>query len=162
MNDDSRIYVEAGQPATLNDGAGKLTDCATLQEAPLGLACAALSTEDTGAVKVIGGPVYTAHQIDRFHTGRSRRDIQRFVHGMVSSRRQCRPVQDDGWPWRTEKGGRSRPSSPVGKSIPPPCPLYQRNLPFLVGNHATEIRFPRSYEDPEKPYVLHSCIPSVR
>ena len=48
MNDDSRIYVEAGQPATLNDGAGKLTDCATLQEARLGLACAALSTEDTG------------------------------------------------------------------------------------------------------------------
>jgi hypothetical protein len=38
-------------------------------------------------VKVIGGPVYTAHQVDRFHTGRSRRDIQRFVHGMVSSRR---------------------------------------------------------------------------
>ena len=35
MNDDSRIYVEAGQPATLNDGAGKLTDCATLQEAIL-------------------------------------------------------------------------------------------------------------------------------
>jgi hypothetical protein len=41
MNDDSRIYVEAGQAATLNDGAGKLTDCATLQEAPswLGLRC---------------------------------------------------------------------------------------------------------------------------
>ena len=35
MNDDSKIYVEAGQPATLNDGAGKLTDCATLQEAVL-------------------------------------------------------------------------------------------------------------------------------
>ena len=48
MNDDSRIYVDAGQPATLNDGAGKLTHCATLQEARLGLACAALSTEDTG------------------------------------------------------------------------------------------------------------------
>ena len=46
MNDDSRIYVEAVQPATL--GAGKLTHCATLQEARLGLACAALSTEDTG------------------------------------------------------------------------------------------------------------------
>ena len=41
MNDDSKIYVEAGQPATLNDGAGKLTDCATLQEARLrlGLRC---------------------------------------------------------------------------------------------------------------------------
>ena len=33
MNDDSRIYVDAAQPATVNDGAGKLTDCATLQEA---------------------------------------------------------------------------------------------------------------------------------
>ena len=48
MNDDFRIYVEARQPATLNDGAGKLTDCATLQEAGLGMACAAFSTEDTG------------------------------------------------------------------------------------------------------------------
>jgi hypothetical protein len=25
------IYVDAGQPATLNDGAGELTDCLTLQ-----------------------------------------------------------------------------------------------------------------------------------
>ena len=33
MNEDYKIYVDAGQPATLNDGAGILTDCATLQEA---------------------------------------------------------------------------------------------------------------------------------
>ena len=34
-DDDLKIYVDAAQPATLNDGAGKLTDCATLQEAVL-------------------------------------------------------------------------------------------------------------------------------
>jgi hypothetical protein len=51
MSTDSKIYVDAGQPATLNDGAGKLTDCATLQEA------------------VLAWPVYTAHQIDRLHHG---------------------------------------------------------------------------------------------
>jgi hypothetical protein len=66
MNDDSRIHVEAGQPATLNDGAGKLTDCATLQ----------VGDRSIRHTRLIG-----------FITGRSRRDIQRFVHGMVSSRR---------------------------------------------------------------------------
>jgi hypothetical protein len=35
MSSDSKIYVDAGQPATLNDGAGRLTDCVTLQEAVL-------------------------------------------------------------------------------------------------------------------------------
>jgi hypothetical protein len=34
-DDDLKIYVDAGRPATLNDGAGKLTDCPTLQEAVL-------------------------------------------------------------------------------------------------------------------------------
>jgi hypothetical protein len=35
VSDDSRIYVDAGLPATLNDGAGSQTDCRTLQEAVL-------------------------------------------------------------------------------------------------------------------------------
>ena len=35
MSDDYKIYVDAGQPATLNDGAGAVTDYATLQEAVL-------------------------------------------------------------------------------------------------------------------------------
>ena len=35
MSVDTKIYVDAGRPATLNDGAGNLTDCATLQEAVL-------------------------------------------------------------------------------------------------------------------------------
>ena len=33
MSDNYKIYVDASRPATLNDGAGALTDCATLQEA---------------------------------------------------------------------------------------------------------------------------------
>ena len=33
MSDDNKIYVDAGQPATLNDAAGVLTDCPTLQGA---------------------------------------------------------------------------------------------------------------------------------
>src|SRR5205823_8664080 len=35
VSDDSRIYVDAGVPATLNDGAGAQTVCCTLQEAVL-------------------------------------------------------------------------------------------------------------------------------
>ena len=35
MSDDYKIFVDAAQPATLNDGAGAQTDCATLQEAVL-------------------------------------------------------------------------------------------------------------------------------
>ncbi len=35
MSDDYKIYVDAGQPATLDDGAGAVTDYATLQEAVL-------------------------------------------------------------------------------------------------------------------------------
>jgi hypothetical protein len=35
MSADSKICVDAAQPATLNDGAGKLTDCVTLQAAVL-------------------------------------------------------------------------------------------------------------------------------
>ena len=34
-DDDLKIFVDATRPATLNDGAGRLTDCATLQEAVL-------------------------------------------------------------------------------------------------------------------------------
>ena len=35
MSDDYKIYVDAAQPATLNNGGGALTDCPTLQEAVL-------------------------------------------------------------------------------------------------------------------------------
>jgi hypothetical protein len=69
VTDDTRIYVDAAQPATLNDGAGKLTDCASLQEAVLAWRALPSTQKTRATVKVIGGPVYTAHQIDRLHYG---------------------------------------------------------------------------------------------
>jgi hypothetical protein len=69
MSDDYKIYVDAGQPATLNDGAGALTDCATLQEAVLAWHKLAPEQKIRATVKVIGGPVYSAHEIGRLHYG---------------------------------------------------------------------------------------------
>ena len=69
MSDDYEIYVDARQPAILNDGAGVLTDCATLQEAVLAWHRLAPEQKIRATVKLIGGPVYTAHQIARFHYG---------------------------------------------------------------------------------------------
>ena len=65
MTDDYRIYVDANWPATLNDGAGVLTDFPTLQEAVS--AWRSLAPEPT--IRVVGGPVYTVKQIDRLHFG---------------------------------------------------------------------------------------------
>jgi hypothetical protein len=67
MSEDDKIYVDAGQPATLNNGAGKLTDYRTLQEAVM--AWHRLPPEQTkrATIKVIGGPVYTAAEIVRLH-----------------------------------------------------------------------------------------------
>jgi hypothetical protein len=69
MSDDDKIYVNAEQPATLNNGAGKLTDYRTLQEAVM--AWHRLPPEQTkrATIKVIGGPVYTAAEIVRLHYG---------------------------------------------------------------------------------------------
>ena len=47
MSSDSKIYVDAGQPATLNDGA-QADRLHHLARGRLGMACAALSAEDTG------------------------------------------------------------------------------------------------------------------
>jgi hypothetical protein len=69
VTDDFKIYVDAARPATLNDGAGKQTDCATLQEAVLAWHALPSEQKIRATVKMIGGPVYTAHQIDRLHYG---------------------------------------------------------------------------------------------
>jgi len=69
VSEDYKIYVDGGQPATLNDGAGALIDCATLQEAVLAWQRLAPGQKIRATVKVIGGPVYTAHQIDRLYQG---------------------------------------------------------------------------------------------
>ena len=69
MSDDHKIYVDGGQSATLNNGAGALTDCATLQEAVLAWHSLPPDQKIRATVKVIGGPVYTAHEIYRLHYG---------------------------------------------------------------------------------------------
>ena len=55
MSADSKIHVDAGQPTTLNDGGGKLTDCATLQEAVLVWHALPSAQKIRATVKVIGG-----------------------------------------------------------------------------------------------------------
>jgi hypothetical protein len=69
VSDDYKIYVDAAQPATLNDGAGALTDCPTLQEAVMAWHRLSPAQKIRATIKVIGGPVYRAHEIERFHYG---------------------------------------------------------------------------------------------
>jgi hypothetical protein len=69
MNEHYKIYVDASRPATLNNGAGALTDCATLQEAVLAWHQLAPEQKIRATVKVIGGPVYTVKEILRLHYG---------------------------------------------------------------------------------------------
>jgi hypothetical protein len=69
MSDDFKIYVDASRPATLNDGSGSLDDCPTLQEAVLAWHKLPPGLKIRATVKVIGGPVYTAHEIHRLHYG---------------------------------------------------------------------------------------------
>ena len=64
MSDDYKIYVDAGQPATLNDGAGVLTDCPTLQEAVLAWQRLAPEQKIRATIKVI-----RAHEIERLRYG---------------------------------------------------------------------------------------------
>jgi hypothetical protein len=69
MNEHYKIYVDASRPATLNNGAGALTDCATLQEAVLAWHQLAPEQKIRATVKAIGGPVYTVKEILRLHYG---------------------------------------------------------------------------------------------
>ena len=69
MSEDGKIYVDAGQPATLNNGTGKLTDYRTLQEAVMAWHRLPPDQTKRATIKVIGGPVYTAVEIVRLHYG---------------------------------------------------------------------------------------------
>jgi hypothetical protein len=69
VSDDFKIYVDAGQPARLNDGAGKLTDWATFQAAVLAWHALPSAQKLRATVKVICGPVYTVKEIERLHYG---------------------------------------------------------------------------------------------
>ena len=67
MSADDKIYVDADQPATLNNGAGKQTDYLTLREAVM--AWHRLRPEQTKRATIFGGPVYNATDIVRLHFG---------------------------------------------------------------------------------------------
>jgi hypothetical protein len=66
-DDDLKISVDAARPATLNDGAGKQTDFATLEDAVMAWRALPSAIKIRATVKVVGGPAYTAHQIYRLH-----------------------------------------------------------------------------------------------
>jgi len=74
VSDDHKIYVDGGQSATLNNGAGALTDCATLQEAVLAWHSLPPDQKIRATVKVIGAPVYTRMRSIDFIMNQSRRD----------------------------------------------------------------------------------------
>jgi hypothetical protein len=70
MTDDNlKIIVDATRPATLNDGAGSQIDFATLENAVAAWRALPPVVKIRATVKLIGGPVYRAHQIDRLHYG---------------------------------------------------------------------------------------------
>ena len=69
ISDNYKIYADAGRPATLNNGAGIATDYATLQDAVHVWQQLTPEQKIRATVKVIGGPVYTAQEIDRLHYG---------------------------------------------------------------------------------------------
>ena len=70
--DDLRIFVDLTRPATLNDGVGSQTDFATLEAAVVAWRALPSARKIRATVKVIGGPVYAAHQINRLHYGKPR------------------------------------------------------------------------------------------
>ena len=67
MTHDYKIYVDPKRPATLNNAAGVLTDCPTPQEAVAAWRLLAPEQKIRATVKVIGGLVYTAKEIERLH-----------------------------------------------------------------------------------------------
>ena len=67
MSNDEKIYVDAAQPATLNNGGGVLNDCPTLQEAVIAWHRLPPEQKERATIKVIGGPVYNAGEIEHLH-----------------------------------------------------------------------------------------------
>jgi hypothetical protein len=67
--DNLKLYVDAMRPATLNDGAGSQTDFATLEAAVVAWRALPPVVKIRATVKLIGGPVFRAQQIERLHYG---------------------------------------------------------------------------------------------
>ncbi|MGA2843398.1 MAG: hypothetical protein ABSG18_25355 [Steroidobacteraceae bacterium] len=63
MSDADKIFVDASQPATLRHAGGSV-HCHTLQEAVIAWHKLPAKDREQATIKVTGGTVYTAHQID--------------------------------------------------------------------------------------------------
>jgi hypothetical protein len=72
MTDTDKIYVNGGQPAVLIHS-GRSVDCPTLQEAVLEWHRLPPDVRKHATIKVAGGTVYSAEQIDRLHYPESSR-----------------------------------------------------------------------------------------
>jgi hypothetical protein len=86
VSDEYKIYVDANQPATFNNDAGALTDCATCKRRCWPGTDWHLSKKIRATVKVIGGPVYTAKEIERLHYGPKPADAHRCEKLVVDRR----------------------------------------------------------------------------
>jgi hypothetical protein len=73
MADDFKIHVDADRPATLNDGAGKLTDYATLQEAALAWHALPRNTRYGRRSKCSADPCKLPTRYPAYTLGRSQR-----------------------------------------------------------------------------------------
>jgi hypothetical protein len=65
---DDKIYVDASRPAFLQHS-GRSIDCPTLQEAKLAWDRLPENVRAHATIRLRGGPVYTAREIDRLHYG---------------------------------------------------------------------------------------------
>jgi len=124
MRDDYKIYVDAGRPATLNNGAGALTDCATLPEAVLAWHKLAPEQKIRATVKVIGGPVYTAHEIERLTTGQGRREMDDIAQFQTSDESILRELARETIAWHGAAANSNRNwafflSAVIGRFGPP-------------------------------------------
>ena len=69
MSDDYRILCRRRPASDVDNGAGAMTDCPTLQEAVVAWQRLAPEQKIRATVKVIGGPVYTVKEIQRLCYG---------------------------------------------------------------------------------------------
>jgi hypothetical protein len=69
---DEKIYVDPSRPATLNNG-GALDDCPTLEQAIMAWRRLTPEQKKRATIRVMGGPLYTANEIERLHYGRKAR-----------------------------------------------------------------------------------------
>jgi hypothetical protein len=69
MAEQDRIYVDGSLPATLNDGAGTMVDFPTLEEAVLAWRSLKGGHKIRATIKLIGGRVFRATDVDRIRYG---------------------------------------------------------------------------------------------